>query len=155
CGYGGSCFSKDISALIRMGTKFDFDPSLLRAGDERKQRPKEVVLGKIRAHFGSDICGRRFGLWGLGVQPETNDVREATSIMLISRLVEAGATVCAFDPIAMDEAAAMLDPAWIEDGRVRMSKHQYHALEDADAMILVTEWKRFRQPDFIAMKDLL
>src|SRR6185369_17456557 len=99
--------------------------SLLRAVDERNQRQKQVLLEKIRAHFGEDIRGRHFGLWGLAFKPNTNDVREATSIMLIQRLVEAGATVAAFDPIAMDDAASMIDPAWLADGRVRMSKHQY------------------------------
>lgn len=155
CGYGGSCFPKDISALIRMGGDSGFDPALLRAVDERNQRQKEVLLHKIRGHFGPDLHGRRFGLWGLAFKPNTNDVREATSLMMIRRLVEAGATVAAYDPVAIEEAAAQLDPDWLASGRVTLSRYQYDVLKDADAMILVTEWKRFRQPDFTAMRDLL
>ncbi len=155
CGYGGSCFPKDISALIRMGKEIDFDTTLLRAVDSRNEAQKQVLLEKIRRHFGEDLRGRHFAMWGLSFKPNTNDVREATSLMMIRRLVEAGATVAAYDPVAMEEAAAELDPQWIADRRVVMTEYQYDTLKGADAMLLITEWKRFRQPDFAAMKDLL
>jgi UDPglucose 6-dehydrogenase len=155
CGYGGSCFPKDISALIRMGQEIGFDTALLRAVDSRNEQQKAVLLEKIRAHFGEDLNGRHFAIWGLAFKPNTNDVREATSLMMIRYLVEAGATVAAYDPAAMEEAASQLPLEWLAEGRVKMTAFQYDTLKGADAMILITEWKRFRQPDFSAIKDLL
>ncbi|MFM7783988.1 MAG: UDP-glucose dehydrogenase family protein [Gammaproteobacteria bacterium] len=155
CGYGGSCFPKDISALIRMGQEIDFDTALLRAVDVRNERQKGVLLEKIHAHFGPDLRGKHFAMWGLSFKPNTKDVREATSLIMIRNLVEAGATVAAYDPAAMEEATAQLPPEWLADGRVQMTGYQYDTLKGADAMILVTEWKRFRQPDFSAIKDAL
>jgi len=147
CGYGGSCFPKDISALIHSGREADFDLALLRAVEDRNQRQKRLLFEMISDHFGS-VRGRHFAVWGLAFKPNTDDVREATSLVLIRQLIEAGATVAAHDPVAIESAGREVDPAWIADGRLRFSARQYEALEGADALVLVTEWKQFRQPDF-------
>nr|MBP7912121.1 UDP-glucose/GDP-mannose dehydrogenase family protein [Pseudomonadales bacterium] len=107
------------------------------------------------AHFGADLSGRRFGVWGLSFKPNTDDMREAPSLVLIEQLLAAGASVAAYDPVVGNDGHAGMPREWLESGRVELSKYQYDALREADAMILVTEWKRFRQPDFDAMRDLL
>jgi UDPglucose 6-dehydrogenase len=155
CGYGGSCFPKDVQALIHMSRAHEYPPTLLEAVEARNAQQKRVLFEKILRYFGGDLRGRRFGLWGLAFKPGTDDMREAPSLVLIAALVEAGAFVCAYDPVAQEAAARELPAAWLEDGRVGLSKYQYDVLKDVDAMILVTEWKRFRQPDFAAMKDLM
>ena len=155
CGYGGSCFPKDVQALIHMSRGYDFEPSVMEAVEARNQRQKHVLFEKISAHFGGKLEGRKFGIWGLAFKPGTDDMREASSIVLIKSLVQAGAIVHAYDPIALETAARELPPEWVADGRVALLKYQYDVLKEADAMVLVTEWKRFRQPDFDAMKDLM
>lgn len=155
CGYGGSCFPKDVQALIHMSRAHDFAPTVMEAVEARNEQQKHVLFEKICTHFGSDLRGRKFGVWGLAFKPGTDDMREASSIVLIKALVQAGATVHAYDPVALETAARELPPEWIADGRVELMKYQYDVLKDADAMVLVTEWKRFRQPDFAAMKDLM
>lgn len=155
CGYGGSCFPKDVQALIHMSRAHDFAPTVMEAVEARNEQQKHVLFEKICTHFGSDLRGRKFGVWGLAFKPGTDDMREASSIVLIKALVQSGATVHAYDPVALETAARELPPEWIADGRVELMKYQYDVLKDADAMVLVTEWKRFRQPDFAAMKDLM
>jgi len=155
CGYGGSCFPKDVQALIHMSHAHDFSPLVMEAVEARNATQKHVLFEKIKRHFGGDLRGRKFGVWGLAFKPGTDDMREASSIVLIKALVAAGAQVCAYDPVALETAASELPPEWLADGRVTLLKFQYDALKDADAMVLVTEWKRFRQPDFDAMKELL
>ncbi len=155
CGYGGSCFPKDVQALIHMSRAHDFTPLVMEAVEARNASQKQVLFEKIRKHFGADLRGRRFGIWGLAFKPGTDDMREASSIVLIKALVQAGASVSAYDPVALETAAKELPPEWLADGRVTLLKYQYDVLKDADAMVLVTEWKRFRQPDFDAMKDLM
>jgi UDPglucose 6-dehydrogenase len=154
-GYGGSCFPKDVQALVKSGKEYNFDFEILNAVMEVNEDQKTILMPKIRNFFRGDLKGKKIAMWGLAFKPNTNDVREATSLMMIRRLVEAGATVAAYDPVAMEEAAAELDPQWLADGRVVMTEYQYDTLKGADAMLLITEWKRFRQPDFAAMKDLL
>ena len=155
CGYGGSCFPKDVKALVQTSRACDFEPTLLEAVEARNERQKRVLFEKITAHFGADLGGRRFGVWGLSFKPNTDDMREAPSLVLISQLLAAGATVSAYDPVAANDGHAGLPREWLDSGRVELSKYQYDALREADAMVLVTEWKRFRQPDFEAMRDLL
>lgn len=155
CGYGGSCFPKDVKALVHMSREHDFEPTLLDSVEARNQAQKQILFEKISAYFGGDLNGRRIGIWGLAFKPGTDDMREAPSLVLIRALVEAGATVAAYDPVAMDAAARELPADWLSDCRVSLVQYQYDVLRDADAMVLVTEWKRFRQPDFDAMKDLL
>lgn len=155
CGYGGSCFPKDVKALVHMSREHDFEPTLMEAVEARNQSQKQILFDKVSRYFGGELRGRRIGIWGLAFKPGTDDMREAPSLVLIEALVRAGATVAAYDPVALAAAARELPPAWLEDGRVELQQHQYDVLRDADALVLVTEWKRFRQPDFDAMKDLL
>ena len=155
CGYGGSCFPKDVKALVQTSRACDFEPSLLEAVEARNERQKRVLFDKVAVHFGADLSGRRFGVWGLAFKPNTDDMREAPSLVLIEQLLKAGASVAAYDPVAGNDGHAGMPREWLESGRVELSKYQYDALREADAMILVTEWKRFRQPDFDAMRDLL
>ncbi|MBU0992202.1 MAG: UDP-glucose/GDP-mannose dehydrogenase family protein [Proteobacteria bacterium] len=155
CGYGGSCFPKDVKALIRTSRELDFDPKLLQAVEDRNTQQKERLFEKITAHFGTDLAGKKFGIWGLSFKPGTDDMREASSIVLIKRLIENGATVQAYDPVAMTEAIKHFPKAYIDEEKLLFSDHQYDALKQADAMVLVTEWKPFRQPDFVAMKKMM
>lgn len=155
CGYGGSCFPKDVQALIHMSRSHDVAPLVMEAVEARNATQKRVLFEKIKQHFDGDLRGRKFGIWGLAFKPGTDDMREASSIVLIKALVEAGASVSAYDPVALETAAKELPAEWLADGRVALLKYQYDVLKDADAMVLVTEWKRFRQPDFDAMKDLM
>ena len=110
---------------------------------------------KIVARFGEDLTGRTFGVWGLAFKPGTDDMREAPSIPLIEGLIGRGATVRAYDPVAMDNARRVFPAQWFDEGRLVFTRHQYDALDGADAMVLVTEWKPFRHPDFGAIKRLL
>ena len=112
-------------------------------------------LKKITARFGTDLSGLLFGIWGLAFKPNTDDLREAPALELLSALMNAGASVRAYDPIAMDKAQDMLPQSWFATEQLLLVEHQYDALKGADAMVLVTEWKPFRHPDFEAMKRLL
>lgn len=155
CGYGGSCFPKDIKALIHAGESSGVEPELLKSVEARNEAQKRVLFEKISAHFQGDIKGRHFGLWGLAFKPNTDDVREASSAVLIRQLIEAGASVAAYDPAALETICQVLDSSWIESGKVVLTHYQYDALKEADAMVLLTEWKRFRSPDFEAIQELL
>jgi UDPglucose 6-dehydrogenase len=155
CGYGGSCFPKDVQALIHMSRAHDYVPTVMEAVESRNEQQKHVLFEKIQSHFGGNLRGRKLGIWGLAFKPGTDDMREASSIVLIKALVQAGAIVHAYDPVALETAERELPPEWISEGRVELVKYQYDVLKQADAMVLVTEWKRFRQPDFDAMKDLM
>jgi UDPglucose 6-dehydrogenase len=155
CGYGGSCFPKDVKALIRMAAAHDFQPRVLEAVEARNEEQKGYLFGKISAHYGANLEGRVFGLWGLAFKPGTDDMREAPSKVLLEQLIQAGARVRAYDPVAMDVAREELPREWFNDGLVTLVDHQYGALEGADALALVTEWRPFRHPDFDAMRRLM
>lgn len=155
CGYGGSCFPKDVSAVIHMARQHQLEPGVLTSVEARNRLQKRILFEKIEHHFGGELKGRKFGIWGLAFKPGTDDMREASSIVLINALLEAGARVEAYDPVAFDTARLEFDSRWFESGQLSFNKYQYDVLKDADAMVLVTEWKRFRQPDFDAMKDLM
>lgn len=155
CGYGGSCFPKDVKALVHMGDQFGFDTRILRAVEERNAAQKNRLFEKLTERFGDDLSGRVIGVWGLAFKPGTDDMREATSVTLINALINAGADVRAYDPVAMDEARKHFAEELFSNERIILCNHQYDALLGADAMVLVTEWKPFRQPDFNAMKKLL
>jgi UDPglucose 6-dehydrogenase len=155
CGYGGSCFPKDVKALIRMAAAHDFQPRVLEAVEARNEEQKGYLFGKISAHYGANLEGRVFGLWGLAFKPGTDDMREAPSKVLLQQLIQAGARVRAYDPVAMDVAREELPREWFNDGLVTLVDHQYGALEGADALALVTEWRPFRHPDFDAMRRLM
>jgi UDPglucose 6-dehydrogenase len=154
-GYGGSCFPKDVKALIHMAQQHDFDAKVLQSVEARNQSQKQVLFDKIVARFGHDLSGRTFGLWGLAFKPGTDDMREASSVTLLQALIGAGAAVKAYDPIAMPAARRELPARWVESGSLKFVDLQYDALDGADAMVLITEWKPFRHPDFDLFKKLL
>ena len=135
CGYGGSCFPKDVKALIKSASQAGYDMRVLRAVEEVNAAQKEVLFKKLLRHFNGDIKGRRVALWGLAFKPETDDMREAPSLILINRLKEAGASVRVFDPVAMEECRRRLGDT------VEYASDMYDAAVDADALLLVTEWK--------------
>lgn len=155
CGYGGSCFPKDVKALIGSSRKRGFEPALLDAVEKRNLEQKRLLSEKIKKRFSTDLSGRTFGVWGLAFKPGTDDMRQASSIVLIENLINAGACVRAYDPIAQDQAEKQFPGKWIKDGLLAFADDQYKALKQVDAMVLVTEWKAFRQPDFQIMSDLM
>jgi UDPglucose 6-dehydrogenase len=154
-GYGGSCFPKDVNAIIHMAKELDLDARVLKAVEERNNAQKHVLFHKITARFGSNLRGLTFAVWGLAFKPGTDDLREAPSKVLLEALIGAGARVKAYDPVAMDAAQRELPSAWFEQGALSLAEHQYDALKGADAMVLVTEWKPFRYPDFDLMKRIM
>jgi UDPglucose 6-dehydrogenase len=155
CGYGGSCFPKDVKALINIAHQNDFEPKLLQAVEARNDQQKHSLFNKLSGHFNGDLSGRTFAVWGLAFKPGTDDMREAPSVVLINSLINAGAKVRAFDPVARETARREFPEAWFTDGRLQIVEGQYEAAIDADALCLVTEWKPFRRPDFRALKRLL
>jgi UDPglucose 6-dehydrogenase len=155
CGYGGSCFPKDVRALIHTAAENGFQPLVLQSVHQRNEQQKLVLFDKIVAHLGHDLAGLTIGLWGLSFKPGTDDLREAPSLVLLESLLGAGARVRAYDPEAMAAARCELPMDWFTDGRLTLCRHQYEALDNVDALVLVTEWKPFRHPDFRAMKELM
>lgn len=155
CGYGGSCFPKDVKALVSMAADCKVPSDVLHAVELRNQRQKERIAVKIKAHFNNDLKGKTFCLWGLAFKPGTDDMREASSLQIINDLVQAGAKIQAFDPVATETATAAIADEWLNNNKVTIVNDQYAALENADALILVTEWKQFRNPDFGMIKQKL
>lgn len=148
CGYGGSCFPKDVRALVHMGSSTGVDMRILQAVDTRNALQKRRLFDMLSKRFGTDLSDRRFCIWGLAYKPQTDDIREAPSLTLIGLLAKAGASISVYDPIAMENARNAVDPALVESGRLTFAADQYAALDQADALLLVTEWKPFRNPDF-------
>ena len=155
CGYGGSCFPKDVKALISIAHQTDFEPKVLQAVEARNEQQKHSLFNKIATHFDGDLKDRTFAVWGLAFKPGTDDMREASSVVLINSLINAGARVRAFDPVASETARREFPARWFDEGRLEIVEGQYEAAIDADALVLVTEWKPFRHPDFKALKRLL
>ena len=148
-GYGGSCFPKDVQALQKTAEQHGRELRVLKAVEAANDAQKVVVGNKVKARFGADLSGRRFALWGLAFKPETDDMREAPARVLVADLIRAGAEVVAFDPVAMTEARRVLALDLGEKAKsVRFADTAYSALEGADALIIMTEWKAFRAPDF-------
>ena len=154
CGYGGSCFPKDVKAILGMAKDVGFSPILMQAVEDRNQLQKHRLVERIIESFGEDLSGLVFGMWGLAFKPGTDDVREASSAVMIRELVERGATVKAYDPVAMETITHEIDANWIGH-QVLLCDHQYDAVKDANALILATEWNLFRQPDFKAMERVM
>jgi UDPglucose 6-dehydrogenase len=158
-GYGGSCFPKDVQALQRTAQENGMELGILGAVEGVNQRQKQVLIEKITGKFGENLSGKCFAVWGLAFKPETNDMREAPSREIISGLVRRGASVCTHDPVAMPEAKACLEhdlrdvPGGIQ--RVEFASSPMAALPGADALVIVTEWKPFKGPDFEALKSAL
>jgi len=149
CGYGGSCFPKDVQALIKTSKEYGYEPKVLEAVEEVNYRQKHVIAQKVVKRFGEDLSGKTFAIWGYAFKPETDDMREASSITIIKDLVSRGAKIKAYDPKAVHQAKNF----YLKDvPNIEYVKRKYDALDDADAMILVTEWKEFRSPDFEEMK---
>lgn len=154
-GYGGSCFPKDVQALIGMSRENNFQPTLLQAVESRNTAQKSYLYEKITNHFSADMKGKNIALWGLAFKPGTDDLREAPSRTVLEELIEAGAKVKAYDPVAMDAAQRQFPKQWFDSGQLELVNHQYDAVEGADAMVLITEWKPFRHPDFAVMLRLM
>jgi len=150
-GYGGSCFPKDVKALLNTARANGLNLHVLDAVQAANERQKHVLVDKIVARFGEDLSGRQFAMWGLAFKPNTDDMREAPSGVVIAELVRRGAAVKAYDPVAMPEAQRVLE------GMPRLSfvENQTEALRGSDALVIVTEWKEFKSPDFDAIKSLL
>ncbi len=152
CGYGGSCFPKDVRALVHMARENGVEPMILAAVEARNEAQKQRLFERITARFGPDLGGLTFGLWGLAFKPGTDDMREAPSVVLLRQLVDAGAKIKAYDPVAIEAARRTLPAQWLKSGRVTLTEHQYDALDGVAALALVTEWKPFRYPDFGVVK---
>jgi UDPglucose 6-dehydrogenase len=150
-GYGGSCFPKDVKALIRAGQDEGLSLRVLQAVEEVNERQKHVLVERVVQRFGEDLSGRSFALWGLAFKPNTDDMREAPSRVIVSELLRRGARVQAYDPVAMDEAARALGKL----PGLKFVAHQTDALEGVDALLIATEWKEFRNPDFEVIKAKL
>ncbi|APG65050.1 UDP-glucose 6-dehydrogenase [Tenacibaculum todarodis] len=150
-GYGGTCFPKDISALIQIGIENGYNPSLISSVNEVNINQKKHFLKKITNRFGEDLTGFTFAIWGLSFKPETNDMREAPSIYIISELIKKGAKVKAYDPKAMIEAKEI----YLKNLDVFYGKEKYEVVKNSDALILLTEWKEFRAPNFNQLKKEL
>ncbi|MFG6487499.1 UDP-glucose dehydrogenase family protein [Roseateles sp. BYS78W] len=150
-GYGGSCFPKDVKALVKAAADNEIPLKVLTAVEEANERQKRVLVDKVVARFGGDLKGRRFAIWGLAFKPNTDDMREAPSLVIIDELTKLGATVAAYDPVSMSETARVLGPR--DD--VALVDRAEAALQGADALLIVTEWKEFRTPDFDAIKAAL
>ena len=151
-GYGGSCFPKDVKALIKTAaTDADIDMKVLNAVEAANDAQKHVLGAKVKARFGGDLAGKHFALWGLAFKANTDDMREATSREVIKDLLDAGATVTAYDPVAIAEAKHCFP----NEPRITYADSQSAALDNADALVIVTEWKEFRSPDFDTLKAKL
>ncbi len=149
-GYGGSCFPKDVKAIVRTAEESGYDFRILRAVEEVNELQKRIVFDQILTHFRGNLAGRRFAVWGLSFKPNTDDMREAPSLVVIRSLLGAGAAVSAFDPEAMDECREHhLGPS------ISYAETPMEALEGADALVLITEWNEFRRPDFERIKRIL
>ncbi|MBQ7823417.1 MAG: UDP-glucose/GDP-mannose dehydrogenase family protein, partial [Bacteroidaceae bacterium] len=149
CGYGGSCFPKDVKALARTGLAHGYRMELIEAVEEVNRRQKEILFKKLSDVFGGSLNDKVIAIWGLAFKPETDDMREAPSLVVIDRLLEEGATVRAFDPVAMDEARLRLGD------KITYCRDPYNAVENADALILITEWKQFRLPEWKIVRSLM
>ena len=141
-GYGGSCFPKDVQALAKSAAEVNYDFSILTSVMNVNEGQKTVIVPKIKDFYGGDLKGKHFAMWGLAFKPDTDDIREAPALYIIDKLLEAGATITAFDPEAMDNVKALLGD------KISFANDQYSALENADALIIATEWSVFRSPDF-------
>ena len=148
-GYGGSCFPKDVKALIKTGADNGIDMNIIKSADETNKQQRQLFINKIIAKFGEDLTGRTFAVWGLAFKPKTDDMREAPAITIINDLLNRGAKVQAYDPKAMNSAKYHFQE------RITYAKSSYEALNNADALLLLTEWNEFRRPDMDKIKELL
>lgn len=148
-GYGGSCFPKDVKALIKMANKNGYNAELIASADNVNKRQRLIFIEKITNYFGEDLSNKTFAIWGLAFKPKTDDMREAPSITIINALLEKGVKIQAYDPKAMQTAQYHFG------NKITYANNSYEALKNADALLLLTEWNEFRRPDFEKIKDLL
>jgi UDPglucose 6-dehydrogenase len=148
-GYGGSCFPKDVKALIKTAEQHGYPMEVLEAVENVNERQKGVLFAKAKTYFNGNLKGKTFGIWGLAFKPQTDDMREAPSLVIIKKLLDAGAKVKAYDPVAKHEAKRILGDT------IEIVEDQYDAIIDADALFLVTEWPEFKFPNFNVIKKLL
>ncbi|TDP88568.1 UDP-glucose dehydrogenase [Aquabacterium commune] len=151
CGYGGSCFPKDVKALIKTASDEGQDLKVLKAVEAANDHQKHVLIEKVTRRFGENLAGKHFAVWGLAFKPNTDDMREATSRVVLAELFQRGATVTAYDPVAMAEAQRIFG----DEPRLTYAENPMGALDGADALLIVTEWKEFRSPDFDRIKATL
>lgn len=151
CGYGGSCFPKDVIAMIKTATDAGYDPVLLKSVEEVNNNQKQYLSNKIKSVLGNDLTGVTFAIWGLSFKPETDDMRETPSITIIKELLDAGAKINAYDPKSMDIAKEF----YFKDLDINYCNNKYDAIDGADVLVIVTEWKEFRSPDFKKIKSNL
>lgn len=149
CGYGGSCFPKDVKALIKTAEKNGYEMHVLKAVEEVNERQKRILFGKLEKHFGGELKGKKIAMWGLSFKPETDDMREAPALVLIDLLLKAGCEVKVYDPIAMEECKRRIGET------VTYCADKYEAAIDADALLMVTEWKEFRVPSWDVLKKTM
>ena len=149
-GYGGSCFPKDVKAVVKTAEEAGYPFRILKAVEDVNETQKRLLFDMVTGHYDGDLAGKHFAVWGLSFKPNTDDMREAPAIVVINHLLEAGATVTAFDPEAVEECKE-----WHLGDQIKYSENPMDALDDADALILVTEWNEFRRPDFDDVKDRL
>jgi len=148
-GYGGSCFPKDVQALIKTGIEKNYSLDILKAVEDVNNRQKHVLFNKIETHFKGNLEGKLFAMWGLSFKPQTDDMREAPSLVIIEKLLNAKAKVKAYDPVAMEEAKHKLG------NTINYAKDIYDTLLDVDALIIATEWPEFRVPNYKVMERLM
>ena len=149
CGYGGSCFPKDVKALVKTAADHGYPMRILQAVEEVNEAQKGILYRKVSDHFQGDLKGKRIAIWGLAFKPETDDMREAPSLVVIHKLLEAGCDIYAYDPVAMPESKRRIGDA------IHYAKDIYDAVIEADALLLFTEWKEFRMPSWAAIKKLM
>ena len=148
CGYGGSCFPKDVQSLVNIANDHGYNPELISSVERVNKMQKKVLFSKLTNQLGDNLNGRKIAVWGLSFKPDTDDMREAPSINLIQSIVKAGGEVSVYDPKAMDEAKF-----YLKGLNINYCDDKYSVLDDADALILVTEWKEFRSPNFDLIKS--
>ena len=148
-GYGGSCFPKDVQALVKSSDDYEYDFQILKSVMEVNERQKTILVDKVLKYYKNNIKGKHFALWGLAFKPETDDIREAPALYIINALIENGASVTVFDPEAMENVKGIIGD------QVKYAKNQYEALENADALLIATEWSVFRNPDFEKIDKVL
>ena len=145
-GYGGSCFPKDVKALAKTSAEYDYDFKILNSVMDVNSLQKHILVQKVSTYFGDDLNGKKLGLWGLSFKPETDDIREAPALTIIDSLLDAGAEILAYDPEAIENVQK------IYGDRIQYTTDAYQALDDIDALLILTEWSVFRTPNFSEMK---
>jgi len=148
-GYGGSCFPKDVKALIKTAGEFGYEMSVLQAVEDVNELQKSVLFRKVNKYFNNDLKGKTFAIWGLSFKPQTDDMREAPSLVVIENLLRAGAKVKAYDPVSMNEAKRILGD------KIEFAQEQYEVLKDIEGLFIITEWPEFKFPDFKKVKNLM